>query len=179
MDQNVSLKTSAGTVPAPVITLLALSRIVVSSTLLQARRRQRYDMSALAELSDNIKGVGVIEPIIVRTLKSSQGTATHEIVAGERRWRAAQLAGISVVPTIIRTLDERSSALYSLAENIARSDLNPMELARGYQSVLQEHDFSQTALAEAIGQNVKTVNRILRLLKLRWLQYYKSSQGII
>ena len=112
-----------------------------------------------------IRALGVIQPIVVRPMgaRSADG---YEIVAGERRWRAAQLAGISVVPTIIRTLDERSSALYSLAENIARSDLNPMELARGYQSVLQEHDFSQTALAEAIGQNVKTVNRILRLLKL-------------
>jgi ParB family chromosome partitioning protein len=70
------------------------------------------------------------------------------------------------VPAIIRTLDERRTTLYSLAENIARSDLNAMELARGYLSVVEEHGFSQTELAEAIGQNVKTVNRILRLLKL-------------
>ncbi len=131
----------------------------------QNQPRRLIDPIELERMATTIRALGVIQPIVVRPMgaRSADG---YEIVAGERRWRAAQLAGISVVPTIIRTLDERSSALYSLAENIARSDLNPMELARGYQSVLQEHDFSQTALAEAIGQNVKTVNRILRLLKL-------------
>lgn len=131
----------------------------------QNQPRRLIDPTELEHMATTIRALGVIQPIVVRPMgaRSADG---YEIVAGERRWRAAQLAGISVVPTIIRTLDERSSALYSLAENIARSDLNPMELARGYQSVLREHDFSQTALAEAIGQNVKTVNRILRLLKL-------------
>ena len=131
----------------------------------QNQPRRLIDPIELERMATTIRALGVIQPIVVRPMgaRSADG---YEIVAGERRWRAAQLAGISVVPTIIRTLDERSSALYSLAENIARSDLNPMELARGYQSVLQEHDFSQTELAEAIGQNVKTVNRILRLLKL-------------
>ncbi|HCB12894.1 MAG TPA: stage 0 sporulation protein J, partial [Gammaproteobacteria bacterium] len=83
-----------------------------------------------------------------------------------RRWRAAQQGGMSTVPVIIRSLDERRTALYSLAENVARSDLNPMDLARGYQRVVKEQGFSQTELAEAIGQNIKTVNRILQLLKL-------------
>jgi len=80
----------------------------------------------------------MIQPIVVRPLDGNSRDG-YEIVAGERRWRAAQLAGMSTVPAIIRSLDEQRTALYSLAENIARSDLNPMELANGYQSVLDHH----------------------------------------
>ncbi|MFO1424060.1 MAG: ParB/RepB/Spo0J family partition protein [Candidatus Competibacteraceae bacterium] len=127
--------------------------------------RRTIDPAELEQMAATLRALGIIQPIVVRPLAGSTGDR-YEIVAGERRWRAAQLAGMSTVPTIIRTLDERRTALYSLAENIARSDLNPMELARGYQGVVEEHGFSQTELAEAIGQNVKTVNRVLRLLKL-------------
>ena len=127
--------------------------------------RRTVDQAELEQMVTTIRTLGIIQPIVVRPLDSYPGDH-YEIVAGERRWRAAQLAGMSTVPAIIRTLDERCTALYSLAENIARSDLNPMELARGYQSVVEEHGFSQTELSEAIGQNLKTVNRILRLLKL-------------
>ena len=127
--------------------------------------RRTIDPAELEQMVTTIRTLGIIQPIVVRPLDSHPGDH-YEIVAGERRWRAAQLAGMSTVPAIIRTLDERCTALYSLAENIARSDLNPMELARGYQSVVEEHGFSQTELSEAIGQNLKTVNRILRLLKL-------------
>ena len=127
--------------------------------------RRTIDPAELEQMVTTIRTLGIIQPIVVRPLDSHPGNH-YEIVAGERRWRAAQLAGMSTVPAIIRTLDERCTALYSLAENIARSDLNPMELARGYQSVVEEHGFSQTELSEAIGQNLKTVNRILRLLKL-------------
>ena len=131
----------------------------------QNQPRRTVDSAELEHMAATIRALGIIQPIVVRPL-GGQSDDHYEIVAGERRWRAAQLAGMSVVPTIIRTLDERRTALYSLAENTARSDLNPMELARGYQSVVEEHGFSQTELAEAIGQNVKTVNRVLRLLKL-------------
>jgi ParB family chromosome partitioning protein len=131
----------------------------------QSQPRRTIDPMELEQMVATIRTLGIIQPIVVRPLDGSQADS-YEIVAGERRWRAAQLAGISTVPAIIRTLDERRTTLYSLAENIARSDLNAMELARGYLSVVEEHGFSQTELAEAIGQNVKTVNRILRLLKL-------------
>lgn len=131
----------------------------------QNQPRRTIDPTELENMAATIHTLGIIQPIVVRPLESTSGDY-YEIVAGERRWRAAQLAGMSAVPTIIRALDERRTALYSLAENIARSDLNAMELARGYQSVVAEHGFSQTELAEAIGQNVKTVNRILQLLKL-------------
>ncbi|MDG4556823.1 MAG: ParB/RepB/Spo0J family partition protein [Candidatus Contendobacter sp.] len=131
----------------------------------QSQPRRTIDPAELEHMAATIRVLGIIQPIVVRPLDGSSGDR-YEIVAGERRWRAAQLAGMSTVPTIVRTLDERRTALYSLAENIARSDLNPMDLARGYRSVVEEHGFSQTELAEAIGQNVKTVNRVLRLLKL-------------
>lgn len=131
----------------------------------QNQPRRTVDPSELEHMAATIRALGIIQPIVVRPL-DGQSDDYYEIVAGERRWRAAQLAGMSAVPTIIRTLDERRTVLYSLAENIARSDLNSMELARGYRSVVEEHGFSQTELAEAIGQNVKTVNRVLQLLKL-------------
>ncbi|MBK8536847.1 MAG: ParB/RepB/Spo0J family partition protein [Candidatus Competibacteraceae bacterium] len=127
--------------------------------------RRTVDPVELEQMAATIRALGIIQPIVVRSLDGNQ-TDSYEIVAGERRWRAAQLAEMSTVPAIIRNLDERRTILYSLAENVARSDLNPMELARGYQGVVEEHGFSQTELAEAIGQNVKTVNRVLRLLKL-------------
>jgi ParB family chromosome partitioning protein len=127
--------------------------------------RRTIDPQELEQLAATLRTLGMIQPIVVRPLVGHPEDS-YEIVAGERRWRAAQLAGMSTVPAIIRSLDESRTALYSLAENIARSDLNPMELANGYQSVLDDHGLSQTELAEAIGQNVKTVNRVLRLLKL-------------
>lgn len=138
--------------------------------------RRTIDPAELEQMVATIRALGIIQPIVVRPL-GSHSADSYEIVAGERRWRAAQLAGISTVPAIIRTLDERRTALYSLAENIARSDLNPLELAKGYQSVVEEQGFSQTELAEAIGQNVKTVNRVLRLLKLPDLIQELIAQG--
>lgn len=131
----------------------------------QNQPRRTLDPAELEQLAATIRTLGMIQPIVVRPLDGNPRDG-YEIVAGERRWRAAQLAGMSTVPAIIRSLDERRTVLYSLAENIARSDLNPIELANGYQSVLDHHGFSQTELAEAIGQHVKTVNRVLRLLKL-------------
>lgn len=127
--------------------------------------RRSIDPAELETLAATIRVLGIIQPIVVRPLPNDPA-GSYEIVAGERRWRAAQLAAVSTVPVIIRHLDEQRTALYSLAENVARSDLNPIDLAKGYQQVVKELGFSQTELAEAIGQNIKTVNRVLQLLKL-------------
>ncbi len=127
--------------------------------------RRTIDPTELEHMAATIRMLGIIQPIVVRPLPNDPA-GCYEIVAGERRWRAAQLAAISTVPVIIRHLDERRATLYSLAENVARSDLNPIDLAKGYQRVVKELGFSQTELAEAIGQNIKTVNRVLQLLKL-------------
>jgi ParB family chromosome partitioning protein len=127
--------------------------------------RIEFDQAELETLASTIHELGIIQPIVVRPAEVD-GTEIYEIVAGERRWRAAQIVGLNAVPVIVRYLDDKRTALYSLAENIARRNLNPIEQARGYTGVIDEHDLSQTELAEAIGQNVKTVNRVLRLLKL-------------
>lgn len=131
----------------------------------QGQPRRHWDQDDLEMLASTIRTLGMIQPIVVRPL-GNEGLDTYEIVAGERRWRAAQIAQITTVPVIIRCLDEGRAALYSLAENIARRDLNPIEQASGYRSIVQKHNLTQTELAEAIGQNVKTLNRMLRLLKL-------------
>lgn len=128
--------------------------------------RKQIDPDELRTLAATIRELGIIQPIVVRPKGSDEGLDRYEIVAGERRWRAAQLAKLSMVPVIVRYLDERRAALYSLAENIARRNLNPIEQARGYEDILHAHQLTQTELAEAVGQNVKTLNRILRLLKL-------------
>lgn len=127
--------------------------------------RRTIDPAELEQMAATIRVLGLIQPIVARPL-SDDPAAGYEIIAGERRWRAAQLAALRTVPVIIRHLDEQRAALYSLAENVARSDLNPIDLAKGYQRVVKELGVSQTELAEAIGQNLKTVNRILQLLKL-------------
>jgi ParB family chromosome partitioning protein len=127
--------------------------------------RRTIDPAELEQMAATIRVLGLIQPIVARPL-SDDLAAGYEIIAGERRWRAAQLAALITVPVIIRHLDEQRAALYSLAENVARSDLNPIDLAKGYHRVVKELGFSQTELAEAIGQNLKTVNRILQLLKL-------------
>jgi ParB family chromosome partitioning protein len=120
------------------------------------------DLNALAS---TIRQLGIIHPIIVRPLGGG-GDERYEIVAGERRWRAAQLANLATVPVIERVVDDQRAALYSLAENVGRRDLNPLEQARGYHRIVNDYQITQTELAEAVGQNVKTVNRTLRLLKL-------------
>jgi len=124
--------------------------------------RTRMDPGSLEELAASIKAQGVMQPHMVRPVAED----AYEIIAGERRWRAAQLAGMSIIPAVIRQLDDQRITVYSLAENVARSDLNPIELAKGYHRVVEESGFTQTELAEAIGQNIKTVNRILQLLRL-------------
>lgn len=131
----------------------------------QGQPRKQWDKDELETLASTIRTLGMIQPIVVRP-RGDESLDSYEIVAGERRWRAAQLAQLATVPVIVRHLDDGRAALYSLAENIARRDLNPMEQARGYHSIVQEQNLTQTELAEAIGQNVKTVNRVLRLLKL-------------
>ena len=128
--------------------------------------RKHIDPDELQTLAATIRELGIIQPIVVRPKGGDESLDRYEIVAGERRWRAAQLARLAAVPVIVRYLDESRAALYSLAENIARRNLNPIEQARGYEDILREHQLTQTELAEAVGQNVKTLNRILRLLKL-------------
>jgi ParB family chromosome partitioning protein len=124
--------------------------------------RQYFDEERLAELVASIKQQGVVQPLVVRPL----GDDEYVIVVGERRWRAAQKAGLHDVPVVIRDVDELEAFELALVENLHRSDLNPMEEAEGYQRLIEEHGYRQEQLADRLGRDRSTVANTLRLLKL-------------
>lgn len=123
--------------------------------------RRKFDSEAIEELAESIKIYGIIQPIIV-TKKDS----FYEIVAGERRWRAAKRAGLSEVPCIVRENDERKNKEIALIENIQREDLNPIEKARGFRQLIDEYGITQQALADIMGINRSTLTNCLRILNL-------------
>lgn len=124
--------------------------------------RTRFDDEALAELAASIAELGVLEPILVRA-RSKGG---YEIIAGERRWRAAQKAGLREVPVFVRELSTEEAFEAALVENLQREDLNPIETARAFQRLVEEHGNSQEAVAKRVGKDRSTVANALRLLKL-------------
>jgi ParB family chromosome partitioning protein len=124
--------------------------------------RTRFDDAALAELAQSIKDIGLLEPILVR--HRAQGG--YEIVAGERRWRAAQRAGLHEVPIYVRELAEGRAFEAALVENLQREDLNPLETARAFARLVDEHGHNHDSLAQLIGKDRSTVANALRLLKL-------------
>jgi len=125
--------------------------------------RADFKPEALQELADSIKTQGVIQPIVVRPL--SQGEK-FEIIAGERRWRASQLAGLHEVPAVVRKLDDKAAMCLSLIENIQREDLNPLEQARALARLMAEFDMTHETVAEAVGRSRSAVTNLLRLLDL-------------
>jgi ParB family transcriptional regulator, chromosome partitioning protein len=126
--------------------------------------RTRFDEQALQELADSLKEVGMLEPILVR--RRGEPRAGFEIVAGERRWRAAQRAGLHEVPVFVRELSEGKAFQAALVENLQREDLNPLETARAYQRLIDEHGHNVESVAKLIGKDRSTVANGLRLLKL-------------
>lgn len=128
--------------------------------------RRTFAEEELEELSNSLREHGFIQPIVVRRSTVLSGTATHEIIAGERRWRAAQRAGLTNVPVIIRDVDDRVALELAIIENVQRSDLNPMEEAMGYQQLIDEHAYTQNDLGRVIGKSRSHVANTLRLLKL-------------
>lgn len=124
--------------------------------------RQHFDQEALKELAGSIKEQGLIEPIVVRPLSSK----TYEIIAGERRWRAAQLIGLSEVPCLINDYTDEQAIAVSLIENIQREDLNVIEEAKGYYRLIKEFFFHHDDVAKMIGKSRSHVTNILRLLQL-------------
>ncbi len=137
--------------------------------LLQRGRHQpRVDMreESLAELAESIRSQGVVQPIVARPLQAEGGEQRYEIVAGERRWRAAQLAGLHTIPAIVREIPDQSAVAVALIENIQREDLNPMEEARALQRLVAEFDMTHASAAEAVGRSRVMVSNLLRLLDL-------------
>jgi len=124
--------------------------------------RKNFKKNELDELANSIRSQGVLQPIVVRKSQESG----YEIVAGERRWRAAQMAGLSTVPTVVRDLNNNETAKIALIENLQREDLNAMDQARGLQRLQKEFNLSQESLGDAVGKSRSSVTNLLRLLNL-------------
>jgi len=120
--------------------------------------------AAQAELTESIRAHGILQPILVRPHPADP--ARFQIIAGERRWRAAQAAGLSVIPSLVRPLNDADALAAALVENLQRQDLNPIEEAEGYQRLLDEFGLQQDALAEAVGKSRSHITNTLRLLNL-------------
>lgn len=140
------------------------SETIVKITMVEPNReqpRKNFDEDALQELADSIKQFGLLQPILVQDRKTY-----YEIIAGERRWRAAKLAGLKEVPVIIRNYTEQEIVEISLIENIQREDLNPIEEAQAYQRLLTEFHLKQDEVAERVSKSRTAVTNSMRLLKL-------------
>jgi ParB family chromosome partitioning protein len=128
--------------------------------------RTRMDEGALNELAASIKAQGLMQPILVRPVMRSSGGATYEIIAGERRFRAAQLAGMTEVPVLVKDVDDQAAAAMALIENIQREDLNPLEEAQGIHRLITDFNFTHEQAAGAVGRSRSAVSNLLRLLNL-------------
>ena len=124
--------------------------------------RIHFDEQALQELAESIATHGLLQPIVVRPMVGG----TYQIVAGERRWRASRIAGLTTVPVIIKSLDDKETMELALIENLQRMDLNPVEEAKGYSRLLKEFELTQEQVAERVGKSRSAVTNALRLLNL-------------
>ena len=137
----------------------------LSVTLLKAGKyqpRSNMGVESLQELAESIKAQGVIQPILVRQLIDD----SYEIIAGERRWRAAQIAGLTHVPVLVRSVPDKAALAMALIENIQREDLNPLEEAVGIQRLIDEFEMTHQTAADAVGRSRSAASNLLRLLKL-------------
>jgi ParB family chromosome partitioning protein len=126
--------------------------------------RRHFAENELTDLAQSIREHGVVQPVVVRPAPGHAGR--YEIIAGERRWRAAQRAGLTDLPVIVRDVNDRTALELAIIENVQRADLNPVEEAMGYQQLIDEHDYSQADLGQVIGKSRSHVANTLRLLKL-------------
>lgn len=127
--------------------------------------RTRMDEGSLYELAESIKSQGVMQPILVRPLGAEHGN-DYEIIAGERRFRAARLAGLDAVPVLVKPVPDEAAAVMALIENIQREDLNPLEEAQGLQRLVSEFKLTHEAAAQAVGRSRSAASNLLRLLQL-------------
>ncbi len=128
--------------------------------------RTRMDEGALYELAESIKAQGIMQPILVRKLTDGPNAGKHEIIAGERRFRAAKLAGLESVPVLVRDVPNEAAAAMALIENIQREDLNPLEEAHGLQRLIREFGLTHEQAAQAVGRSRSAASNLLRLLNL-------------
>lgn len=160
------LSGGASSAPAPtVIFEMPVSELVQG----QFQPRQSVNDDDLSELVQSIKQQGVLQPILVRELTGSRiadGLVWHEIVAGERRWRAAKLAGLKTVPVVIRELDDKSALAIALIENLQRKDLNAIEIAESLARLKEEFGLTHQEVADSVGRSRSSVSNMIRLLEL-------------
>lgn len=124
--------------------------------------RKEFDSAALSELADSISQHGVLQPLLLRPIVSGG----YRIVAGERRWRAARMAGLSEVPAVVREMTDTEEMLFALIENLQREDLTPLEEARGYRTLIETQGFTQEEVSQTVGKSRPTVTNAMRLLNL-------------
>jgi ParB family transcriptional regulator, chromosome partitioning protein len=162
--RNVVSVTAAAVTPTEALAKLPLD------VLQRGRYQPRLDMrpETLTELADSIKAQGVVQPIVVRPLEAPQpgSTQRYEIIAGERRWRAAQMAGLSEIPAVIRVIPDEAAIAVALIENIQRENLNPLEEARALSRLVSEFGLTHQETADAVGRSRAGVSNLLRLLEL-------------
>lgn len=132
----------------------------------QYQPRREFDPEALQELADSIKSSGLLQPIVVRPLPSSDNNSNYEIVAGERRWRACQLASEETISCLVKHYSDEQAAEAAAIENIIRVDLNPIEVAKAYQRLIDEFSYLHEEVAAAVGKSRVKITNALRLLKL-------------
>ena len=160
-ESTLDLASATGTSPGLPSTLL-LTDLVPG----RYQPRTRMDEGALYELAESIKTQGIMQPILVRLLKEGANEGRYEIIAGERRVRAAKLAGLDSVPVLVRDVPDESAAAMSLIENIQREDLNPLEEAQGLQRLVKEFGLTHDQVAQAVGRSRSAASNLLRLLSL-------------
>lgn len=125
--------------------------------------RGEIDLNSLQELTHSIKAQGILQPLIVRSI----GEKKYEVVVGERRWRAAQLAGLTEIPAIINDISDEEATAFALIENLQREDLGPLEEANGYQKLIEEFKFTHDEIAQKVGKSRTSITNVLRLLSLQ------------
>ncbi len=153
VDNAVDTGESSGT------TMLRLAKIEPNPD----QPRREFDTESLSELAESIAANGLIQPVAVRPSKKD---GFYTIIAGERRWRASKMAGLTEIPVIIMEIDDRKAAELALIENVQRKDLNPIEEAMGYKSLITEYNLTQSDLASRVGKSRVTITNALRLLEL-------------
>ena len=152
---------------------IAISKLRPSS--IQPRRL--FDKNSINELAESIKSKGLVQPILVRPSKSEVGE--YEIIAGERRWRAAQIAQLHELPAVVKNLDDVEALEMAIIENVQRADLSPIEEAAGYKKLMEQYNHTQEALSPIVGKSRSHIANIIRLLNLPASIQDMISQGII
>jgi ParB family chromosome partitioning protein len=155
---SVSKPTEGAPAPAPELRELPVELIRPNP----GQPRKRFDEEALAALAGSLADRGVVQPILVRPVAGG----TYELVAGERRWRAAQLAGLETIPAVVREHDDAASLEVALVENMAREDLNPVEAARAVAGLVEELGLSREAVGKKVGRSRVAISNLLRILDL-------------